>query len=330
MLDESWASSAEVQQLLAYMLYMPGADHSVGVRGVIPDGVVRSAHVIGLLRTLEKFNASLPKWNRSVHKGKGVVYHVWLYHFLGGQSANLRFAPAAAAAPQEKEWSGKLRERALNWRVDYDKETERLRKEHSRAHDSRSWGDVQQAHRCAPIDLNILRVATPEDTARVPKKARTAAAPPDPPLTEPTAIEIDRRATCCTALAMGTHRRLGIESKVRLLVGEHDVLRCIAKHAGIRTSAWLAKPPPKEVHQLRRSVFLEHAMAFNLQAEVDSLRVQTHTLLQRNRETERHAESARCRSEQGLADCERQRALQEEYVEVCLFHVWLPFHSLAK
>ena len=63
-----------------------------------------------------------------------------------------------------------------------------------------------------------------------------AAAPRQPDL--PAEAELRRRADCCLALAMGTHERLGLESRAHHLRGHHDVFRLIMEYAGLRTSAW--------------------------------------------------------------------------------------------
>eukprot|EP00966_Prymnesium_polylepis_P037571 872294-Prymnesium_polylepis.1 len=65
---------------------------------------------------------------------------------------------------------------------------------------------------------------------------RVTAAPPAPPPDDPAEAERARRAACCVALAMGTHRRLGLQSRVHELRGRDDVFRLITEHAELRTS----------------------------------------------------------------------------------------------
>ena len=105
-LDETWATSADVQQLLVNMLEMPGADHADAVRTVLEGSPLRSAHVVGIIRTLDKVDTKQSKWKGSVLKCKGAIYHVWLYHFLGGKSANLRPPPGTSPeSGRTTEWS---------------------------------------------------------------------------------------------------------------------------------------------------------------------------------------------------------------------------------
>ena len=47
---ENWASRPDVEQLLAYMLAMPAADHNVEVAAVLNGGALCTAQAISLLR----------------------------------------------------------------------------------------------------------------------------------------------------------------------------------------------------------------------------------------------------------------------------------------
>ena len=85
---EKWASRPDVEQLLAYMLAMPAADHNVEVAAVLNGGALCTAQAISLFRMSSRLNFSRQQWKASVTKNKGVAYHTWLYHFLGGSSAN--------------------------------------------------------------------------------------------------------------------------------------------------------------------------------------------------------------------------------------------------
>ena len=87
--QETWASEPYVQQLLAYMLAMPTADHSVAVATLLDGDDLRAAQAVSLLRASNRLDFSKQKWQASVSKNKGVAYHTWMYHFLGGAPAKL-------------------------------------------------------------------------------------------------------------------------------------------------------------------------------------------------------------------------------------------------
>ena len=87
---------------------------------------------------------------------------------------------------------------------------------------------------------------------------------------------------------MGTHPRLGMSSALRLLAGEEDALRLIAAHAELHTAIWLARPPPKELPELRRHLRLEHGERMLVQhqrddalVEIDALRTERDRALRR-------------------------------------------------
>jgi hypothetical protein len=81
---------------------------------------------------------------------------------------------------------------------------------------------------------------------------------------------------------MGTHGRLGVASGVRLIVGEHDVLRLVARHAELRTTDWVARAPAKEVPTLRRHLLLEHAEVLLTREQLDNANVMIKSLMVAN------------------------------------------------
>jgi hypothetical protein len=115
---------------------------------------------------------------------------------------------------------------------------------------------------------------------------------------------------------MGTHARLGVESVVRSISGQHDALRLIAKHAGMRTTAWLPQPPAIEVLVLRKSVHREHGLAFDLQQQVDALLVENNALEKSNERLLRQVESVEQRMQEVMRSCERRLTGEAAYVQV--------------
>ena len=95
---EDWAKHPDVQELLRYMLAYPDADHSTAVQAVLR-GELRTAQAIGLYRASKHFDRSNAKWKDARTGNRGAVYHIWLYHFLGGASAKL--GPADLANVQK-------------------------------------------------------------------------------------------------------------------------------------------------------------------------------------------------------------------------------------
>ena len=77
---------------------------------------------------------------------------------------------------------------------------------------------------------------------------------------------------------MGTHQRLGMSSGLRLLAGEEDALRLIAAHAELHTTIWLARPPPKELPELRRHLRLEHGERMLVHQQLDDALVEIDAL----------------------------------------------------
>ena len=81
--SENWARAHDVVNLLSYMLAFPHADHSTAVQEVLRDHL-RAAHLISLTRATNSLDFKKTRWKGSVTKNKGVAFHIWLYHFLGG------------------------------------------------------------------------------------------------------------------------------------------------------------------------------------------------------------------------------------------------------
>ena len=172
---EAWASTPELEQLLAYMLAMPTADHQAAVAAHLPGGHLCRAHQVALLRASSRLDFQKQKWRTSVSKNKGVAYHTWLYHFLGGSQAKL-LPPPTLSVPSETRWSTNLRALALRAEVEYKREVERLR------HRGEDGLQQLQALRCALVDSSILR---PRDRAAsggdpLPPAGSAAAAPKPP------------------------------------------------------------------------------------------------------------------------------------------------------
>ena len=157
---ETWASEPDVDQLLAYMLAMPAADHSAAVAALLDGDNLRAAQDVSLLRVSNKIDFNKQKWRVSVTRNKGVAYHTWLYHFLGGAQAKLLPPPTSSVAAETR-WSANLRGDALRAEAVYKREVDRLR------HAGASGQQLLRALRCAAVDPGILRPAD-----------QTVAAPP--------------------------------------------------------------------------------------------------------------------------------------------------------
>ena len=84
---EEWAKHPDVLELLRFMLSYPEADHSIAVAAVLR-GELCVAHAYGLYRASKHFDAA--KWSSTFTGNRGVAFHLWLYHFLGGANGMLR------------------------------------------------------------------------------------------------------------------------------------------------------------------------------------------------------------------------------------------------
>jgi hypothetical protein len=96
---EKWALHGDVQRMLANILADPTRDHEAAV-GALLGGPLTVAHVNGLYSLIDKMKATAwatDLWSRSTTRRKGHIFHLWLYHLLGGASAKLK-QPAAPKA----------------------------------------------------------------------------------------------------------------------------------------------------------------------------------------------------------------------------------------
>ena len=205
---ERWAKDADVQELLAYMLAQPFADHSTAVRAVLT-GELRHAHAAGLLRASSSLDFTKSKWRGSLTRNKGVAYHTWLYHFLGGAEAKLLPPPALTSAVATQ-WSSSLRRDALVFEADFKREVERIEKAIKRAADpSRYMAELLEL-RCRVVDPERLRAASEEPMDKSEgsaAQARAAAAGGADPTPTGSDEEQQRHTDALRAFAMGTHER---------------------------------------------------------------------------------------------------------------------------
>ena len=303
--QETWASEPYVQQLLAYMLAMPTADHSVAVATLLDGDDLRAAQAVSLLRASNRLDFSKQKWQASVSKNKGVAYHTWMYHFLGGAPAKLLPPPTSTAA-SETRWSATLRVEAQRAEAAYKREVDRPR---------RAGADgLQQLRtlRCAAVDPGILR----------PAEQAVAAPPPAPPPAGSDA-EWEQQTARLLAFALGTHPRVGFgyaskESPcgVRLLAGQSDVLGLIAARVRGLPPRTLAPPKP-EVVQLRAQNAELHTEVVKLRELLDEHRVREVELQQSETRAWRRVESAERSAAETHERCERRIEAEIERVEAC-------------
>jgi hypothetical protein len=260
---ERWAKDADVQELLRHMLAFPFVDHSNAVRAVL-NGELRTAHVIGLLRVAKSLDFSQAKWKHSASRNKGVAYHTWLYHFLGGAEAKL-FPPPASTAANDTQWSVNLRRDALAFEENFKREIDRIEKAIRRANavDVPGYHTELTELRCQIFDHSVLRAAAP-DLMETMEGGGGSSPPPG------SDAEWQQQTDALVAFAMGTHARLGEgyahtegPCAVRLLAGNIDMLRQIAAWFRGVQPRQLA-PPDREQLRLRR---LNWQLELELQAE---------------------------------------------------------------
>ena len=91
---EGWAHRPEVQSTLARLLQQPNDDHSDAVRAILPDRL-RDVHAYSLSRLPNSVTLGKGAFEFSLTRNVSVALHTWLYHSLGGASAQLRPLPAA-------------------------------------------------------------------------------------------------------------------------------------------------------------------------------------------------------------------------------------------
>jgi hypothetical protein len=280
---EHWAQGKRVEHLLVKLLEKPWDDHEQAVRDLgpdLPDGL-RDCHAYSLFwfSTKVKLRKQGP-FMGSFTADTAAALHTWLFHLLGGEHSNL-LPPPANDDPEGKKLSNKIRVQCKQAGNKYCAALERLRK---------------SANSLAAEELETLRNGRVRDDwlrkqsdagGNAETKQRAAASPPDPTPPDAVEAELRRRAACCLAFAMGTHERLGIASRVREISGDHDVMRLIAKHAELRTTDWIAQPPPKEQRRLRH---LNWQMELELQAERSSVSALNIALADMQRALTRHFE----------------------------------------
>jgi hypothetical protein len=292
---EDWWSLDEVQRLLTNILDHPNNDYSESVVELLRDagGVLLETHVHGFARALDKF---VGKKKHFANISRPVALHTWLLHFAGT-------AHKLLAVPVSSCGSAGAPSRNMEKAVAVASEklfSKRAKLKQSIAKGCPTARNDLALLRTRPFDFRLLQETSPPDQKKV------AAAPPvDPPPVDPTKAELRRRASCCLTIAMGTHGRLGAVSGLRLLVGDHDLLRQIARDAELRTSDWLPRPPPKEVPTLRRHIMIEHAEHDVTRGLLDEQSVLSRSLMRENEHLRRQLVSA----ERRIA--EEQRRSQE-------------------
>ena len=136
-----------------------------------------------------------------------------------------------------------------------------------------------------------------------------AAGAPHPEQPTPAEVELARRADCRLMLARGTHVRCGMSSKLRMLIGQRDLLVLIAEHAELGT-IWIAEPPPSNVCSLQRQVVHEHRLAHQWRERAEALDAELHASQRRERELLRANASLTAQLEQMRARYKRR--LEEE------------------
>ena len=158
---------------------MMGADlwhHDISkVAEVLPDGL-RQAHAAGLTRVLNSIDfKKQPRWKGSATKNKAVAYHIWLYHFLGGDDMKLVPPPLATTADDPlKVQSETWRTQAFRLEIEFKAEVKRLE------------SAIKRGIAGAESDLDALRSArVPHAVLRLRNERpagirRAAAAPPAP------------------------------------------------------------------------------------------------------------------------------------------------------
>ena len=105
---------------------------------------------------------------------------------------------------------------------------------------------------------------------------------------------------------MGTHDRLGLQSRVHELRGLEDIFRLIARHAGLRTTDWLARPLPKELPTLRLHLRLEHGELLATRKQRDDALVTNRALAQENERLRRQLDSERAQHARQLQGAARR------------------------
>ena len=225
---EKWASHDDVQQLLAYMLYMPLADHRGAVQAVLKDDL-RDGHVHGLLRKLAPMTAGdwkKQKWAGSRTSSKAAALHIWLYHFLDGHNEKL----VPPQAPYVQTEFSRLLKKDLDTALDVNF---KAAVDAARAADRRSadgFASRVDEIRQAPFDPGWLRLRlnTPGISGADSGGGGGGGG-------GGSGTEWEHQTASLYAFAMGTHERLGMGYAARdepgvvpMLASNLDVLRLVA------------------------------------------------------------------------------------------------------
>ena len=302
---EQWTSRPEVLQLFGSMLAHPLGDHTEAVFKILK-GALLDAHVASLTHWIDgKQGAAVVKGCKS---NKPVALHTIMYHLLGGADGDVP-TPPAKVTPEESDrcnpgWAT-AKPTAKKFFDDM-----RAARSQEKGGDGGAMLRRLRGRLFAPAAHKNLRPADAAGDAAVEQRAasskRVAAAPPAPPPAEPADAELQRRTDCCTALAMGTHYRLGLQSRVLWLRGQDDVFRLIAEHAGLRTTEWMARELPKEIPTLRLHLRLEHGGRRLAEQQLDGARI---TIAAQQKQLER----AQRQAESALQNAECTRAQFDEF-----------------
>lgn len=194
---------------------------------------------------------------RSFTNERGVAALCILGH-LGGAAAGLPAPPADGKPTQQtKKIYQRVQRDASKFRSDVRTKEKAAARDHAKQKDL----DDFIASRFDFSPLVALVSERPPAANRQPGggKCAVAAAPDDePPLPPVAAADHALNVSMCTAVAMGTHPRLGMSSQLFRL--PRDLVHKIAECAGVSVVTWYARPPPREVVELRRAhrhTFLE-------------------------------------------------------------------------
>ena len=268
MLDR-WLLDDDVQQLLAYMLAFPRADHQRKLGDLIPGGVI-ALHVAALVRLseLKRFRLRSGRWSESFTANRAVALHCWLFHFFGGFNAKLEPPPQ----PTCNDVSTRVRDGATAAAAKLRARHDALRLRLSRSELSPDAFDTAvTGFTSAHVDPQYLRF--PNKSSNQNTSAGGGGSTP-PPGSE---AEWQHQTDCLIAFAMGTHARLGegyahMEGPcaVFLLAGNFDMLRQIAaRFRGVRPRK--LAPPDREQLRLRQ-------LNWRLELELQSERTYSHSL----------------------------------------------------
>ena len=226
MLD-NWLLDDDVQQLLAYMLVFPQADHQRKIGDLLPGGAT-ALHVAALVRLSELKRPKLRsgRWTESFTANRAVALHCWLFDFVGGFNAKLEPPPQPTCNDVSTRARDGATAAAAKLRARHD--ALRLRLHHSELSPDAFDTDVKD-FTCARVNPQYLR--SPDESQKVHTSAGGGGSTP-PPGSE---AEWQRQTDCLVAFAMGTHVRLGEgyahadgPCAVRILAGNFDMLRQIA------------------------------------------------------------------------------------------------------